>query len=459
MNGIPVRLRLNIWSMLVVVVALLVCGIVAAFFIHRQAVRHLDLELAEESSHFFEELHKHGGVAFDWRQIDREIHEWMPQVNPPRFMEVRSSDGTIRWRSPNVLPTGMRNQTPGQFSSMLSGEPIRGLIRSQEGTTFVIATGLEEARQFTSDVLFALLTGMPVALAFAWLGGNWVASRAVQPVVQITAAVKRISAERLDQRVPVPTVSDEFQSLAAVLNNTFDRLERSYQQALRFSADASHELKTPLTVMRASIEAVLDTHSLSETDHAAIAGLLEQTQRLSNITASLLLLARADAGRLALDLAEHDLVSLTGACVEDARIVAENRGVRVESALPARAPAHVDALRFSQIVSNLLDNAVKYNRGGGEVRVTLSRESDGWKLLVANTGPGIAPEFRSRLFERFFRVERTSEDTGCGLGLGLARELAIAHGGDVLLVRSDEDWTEFAMRLPAGADNGAKGNH
>jgi signal transduction histidine kinase len=249
----------------------------------------------------------------------------------------------------------------------------------------------------------------------------------------------------------VPAAADEIQRHARVLNATLDRLELSYQQALRFSGDASHELKTPLTVLRASIEAVLDSPTLGDSDHAAICGLLEQTHRLTNITSSLLLLARADAGRLQLDLAEHDLATLTEACAEDARIVAEQRGLHVECALPSAAPARVDPPRFAQIASNLLDNAVKYNREAGEVRVTLADDGAAWRLSVANTGPGIAPEHRARLFERFFRAEHTAEEPGHGLGLGLARELARAHGGEVALVRSEGGWTEFAFTLPKTA--------
>ena len=164
----------------------------------------------------------------------------------------------------------------------------------------------------------------------------------------------------------------------------------------------------------------------------AIAALVEQTQRLSSITASLLLLARADAGRLRLDTAEHDLTTLTEACVEDARILAEGRSVRVECELPATATARVDTLTFSQIISNLLDNAVKYNRPGGEVRVSLKDLGSVWRMHVANTGPGIASEYKDRLFERFFRAEHSTEETGQGLGLSLALELAHAHGGDLV---------------------------
>jgi signal transduction histidine kinase len=414
----------------------------------------LESELKAQNAHFFGELRRHGGARFDWKKINTEIHEWMPDANPPLYMEVVTGDGHVRWHSSNLPSPGFKGLKSGFSDFDLGGQPLRVLVGKEDGVIFGLGTDLREARQFTRDVILALLAGLPVALAFAWIGGHWVASRAIDPVVQIAAAAESITAERLHQRVPVPPVADEIQRLAIVLNAAFDRLERSYQQALRFSADASHELKTPLTILRVSIEAVLDSPTLSDTDHEAISGLLEQTRRLSNITASLLLLARADAGRLTLDTAEHDLAALTEACAEDARIMAESRGVRVDCTLPERAPAHVDALRFSQIASNLFDNAVKYNRTGGEIRVSLAEDSAAWRLVVANTGPGIAPEHQVHLFERFFRAERSSDESGCGLGLGLARELAIAHGGDVQLVRSDASWTEFAVLLPKDGPNG-----
>jgi signal transduction histidine kinase len=321
-------------------------------------------------------------------------------------------------------------------------------VGEQHGVTFAIASDYHKVHASVLNVALALFLGMPLALAFAWLGGRRLAAAAVAPVEEITQAAERVTASRLDQRVPVPVVPDEIQRLGHVLNATLDRLQRSYQQALRFSADASHELKTPLTVLRSSIEAVLESPTLGENERAAIEGLMQQTTRLSSITTSLLLLARADAGRLAMDVADHDLAALTEACAEDARIMAEARGVTLRCELPERAPAKVDALRFSQIASNLMDNAVKYNQREGEVRISLSDGGPAWRLSVSNTGPGVAPEHRSHLFERFFRVEHSSEESGHGLGLGLARELARAHGGDIALTDSGNGWTEFVVTLP-----------
>jgi signal transduction histidine kinase len=311
---------------------------------------------------------------------------------------------------------------------------------------------MDDARELVGAVMWGMLAGLPIALTFAFLGGRALASTAVAPIEQMSAAMAHITAERLSERVPVPTANDEIQRHAKVLNSTLDRLESSYQQALRFSADASHELKTPLTVIRLSVEAILESPNLGEQERIAISSVLEQTRRLTNITASLLLLARADAGRLNLALTQLDLSGLVEACAEDSRIVAEANGITVECNVPERAPAAIDPTRFSQVVSNLLDNAVKYNHPGGTVRVTLQEEATAhgsdWRLTVGNTGPTIPEENQARLFERFFRANPEGDRTGCGLGLGIARELARAHGGDITLVSSRDGWTEFAVFLP-----------
>lgn len=455
MKRLPFRQRLTVWSTIVAAVSIVICGAGAIWFAHRKEVAELDNELRTDSAHFLSELERHGAAKFDWRKIDVEMREWLPQRNPATYMEI-TVGGKTRWRSANLPAPGFSEQKPGLSRVKIGAQDLRLLVENRNDVTFAIASSLEEANSLAAGLALALLAAFPLALAFAWFGGRRLAALAVAPVEEMTHSMERVTAEHLDLRVPEPTTADEIQRHARVLNATLDRLERSYQQALRFSGDASHELKTPLTVLRSSIEAVLESPTLSESDHAAISSLLEQTRRLTEITSSLLLLARADAGHLALDLAEHDIAELTEACAEDARIVAEQRGVQVKCELPSSAPGLVDPLRLAQITSNLLDNAVKYNNPGGEVRVRLLDVGAGWQLSVVNTGPGIPPEHQSRLFERFFRLEHSATEPGSGLGLGLARELARAHGGDVLLVRSQEGVTEFAATLPKnGRKNGA----
>jgi signal transduction histidine kinase len=443
------RQRLTLWSTLVAAVSIGVCAAVAAWYIQRRGLEEMDTSLRAETAHFFEELKSHGGARFNWTRISNEMKEWMPPRDPPRYMEVRTPHH-LRWHSKNLPASGFPQHEDGVRELRMGEQKLRAYSEQRDRVTFTIARNLDEVARATRGLLMAALAGLPFALGFAWLGGRKLAAMAVAPVEKMTAAAEQVTAEQFHQRVPVPRVKDEMQRLAQVLNTTFDRLERSYQQALRFSADASHELKTPVTVLRTCIEATLGSATLNDNDRAAVSTLLEQTQRLSNIITSLLLLSRADAGRLTLDLTPQDLTILTQACVEDARIIAEERHVQVECSLPPTAPASVDALRYSQIASNLLDNAVKYNREGGSVEVSLA-DSDGvWRLSVANTGTEIKSEHREHLFERFFRAEHTVDQNGQGLGLSLSKELARAHGGDIRLVRSADGWTEFEVTLPHG---------
>lgn len=442
------RRRLTLWSTLVAAVSILICSLVAAWYVYRLEQIDADRIATEESAHFFEQLAEHGGPRFDWTRIEVEAREWLPVRNPPHFLEVRRGREVL-WRSGNLPAPGFVDYPAGRHEMTFGARTLKLFINEKDGITLALGSDTASARREALGVLAATLAGLPVALIFAWLGGRKLASLAVEPVRQMTSAAEKITAQHLDRRVPVPAVEDEIKRHALVLNAAFARLERSYHQAARFSADASHELKTPLTALRAGIEALLHSPELSDGDHAAMSSLLEQTQRLSGIIASLLLLARADAGKLVLDIGSHDLTPLIEACVEDARIMASPRQIQVAASLPATAPAAIDPSRFAQILSNLLDNAVKYNHDNGGIKVTLTAKDALWHLSVAGTGSGIPADSAGRLFDRFFRAAHTAEIPGQGLGLSLSRELARAHGGDVRFVASADGWTEFVVEVPA----------
>jgi signal transduction histidine kinase len=447
MKRLPFRKRLTVWSTIVAGVALIISGAVTAWVIHRREMQLLDEELNAKSRHFFAEIKEHGGAKFDWTRIGFEMREWMPATIPPRLIEIRS-DGMLRWRQSADVEGGLPEFPPGVHTANYDGRAHRIHVREEEGIRFVIASDFREQSSLLVGLGGALIAALPIALAFAWYGGRRLARLAVQPLEEMTDAAERITADHIEQRLPVPAVADEVQRHAVALNRTFDRLERSYRQAVRFSADASHELKSPLTVMRATIEAMLESEELSEHDRSQAIVLLEQSRRLGGIISSLLLLARADAGRLVLDLHDENLADLLSGCVEDASIMADAKNIRMEKTIPAVAMGRVDPLRFPQIVSNLLDNAVKYNHEGGCIRVVLAVGGSDWVIRFANTGPAIPQEMAARLFERFFRAEHTTEERGSGLGLGLARELARAHGGDIVFERSADGWNEFVLRLP-----------
>jgi len=286
-------------------------------------------------------------------------------------------------------------------------------------------------------------------------GGGWLLARkALAPIREIAAATEQITVHRLDQRLPVLRAGDEIGRLVQVLNSMLDRLEKSFHQATRFSADASHELKTPLTVLRNIVEELLDSQTVRGADQRKAQMLLEQTLRISSITESLLLLSRADAGQLKVDSIPTDLGQLIAGCAEDADAMAQDREIAIETELPEKLTGLADPGRLSQILLNLLENAVKYNRPGGRISVTARREADGRiSIAVGNTGPRIPADKRDQIFNRFFRLTGDRAVEGHGLGLSIARELARAHGGDLVLDRSDDDWTVFVVTLPAAASN------
>jgi two-component system heavy metal sensor histidine kinase CusS len=442
------RAKLTGWSALVVGVVLIACGTGAALFIEHEQIEALDDQLNNEAEVFFGELRARQG-PFDWKQQNR-VKELVPTTRTERFVEITDEKNSLLYRSANLNGHELSDFPAGMHTVKIRKSRTRLGVFREDGLILRLAVDLSEIREDTRDLAFGFLICLPLLLAIVILGGWWIARKALAPIQQITSAAEQITAEHLSRRLDAPRSRDEIGRLAAVLNAMLDRLDVSFRQAVRFSADASHELKTPLTILRAGIEDLLDSPELSEGNRQAVADLLEETHRLSSITESLLLLSRADAGRLHLDFAPANVTEILLACVEDARIIAEPHGISIETDLPEKLHGVVDARRLEQIILNLLDNAVKYNHEKGRMKISGAEiRKGGLSIFVGNTGPGIPKEHAPHLFERFFRSDATIKAPGHGLGLSLARELARAHGGDLILTRSDCEWTEFNLFIRA----------
>ncbi len=439
--------KLTAWSALTVTVAIILCGVMAGIFIHSEQVDALDEQLQNEAHISFGDFDRQKGTL-DWKVAD-QVKQMLPLTLTERYVEIAGADGAVLYLSSNLGASRLSGIGKGLSNADVGGTPVRLGMFEENGLTLYLAASLDEIDGDTKELLFGFLGGLPFLLAAVTIGGWWLARKALAPMRDITVAAEQITAERLDRRLPVPLVRDEIGRLSAVLNAMFDRLDVSFRQAVRFSADASHELKTPLTLLRLSIEDLLASPTLSQPDQAAVGALLEQTRRLSSIMEGLLLLSRADAGQLRLDFKETNVASLVLACADDAAIMAEARGITIETHVPGELPGFVDAGRLTQILLNLLDNSIKYNYDAGRVRVTAESHEDELVLTVENTGPGIPATHAQQLFERFFRSEPQPGTPGHGLGLNLARELARAHRGDVTLVASDAEWTVFSLRVAA----------
>jgi signal transduction histidine kinase len=232
------------------------------------------------------------------------------------------------------------------------------------------------------------------------------------------------------------------------LNATLDRLQRSFEQSGRFSAEASHHLKTPLSVLRAGIEEILTDPETPAKQQDRAGALLHQIHQLTSIAENLLLLARADAGRLELHREQFDLSEVLRGMCEDASAMAEAEGLEVEAKLPCDLPVVGDRRAISLIVQNLLENAIKYNQRDGCICI-YARPIDGLaEVIVRNNGDPIRSDRAPHIFERFYRGRSDARIPGPGLGLTIASELATAHGGKLELTRSDQEWTEFRLCLP-----------
>jgi heavy metal sensor kinase len=282
------------------------------------------------------------------------------------------------------------------------------------------------------------------------LGGGWLlASRAIRPVEDISAAASRISAGNLAERINVAETDSELGRLAGVLNSTFARLEAAFAQQKQFTADASHELRTPIAVILAEAQTTLARERDAAEYRETIEICLAAAQQMRRLTRSLLELARFDAGQEELAREPVALEELTRAAVELIRPLAEARGIRLGIDLEPAATVG-DADRLAQVITNLLSNAVHYNRDQGEIRVVTRRENGAARVSVTDTGPGIAAAEVPRLFERFYRGDpsRARADGRQGLGLAIAKAVVDAHGGSLEVTSEPGVGSTFTVRLP-----------
>jgi two-component system, OmpR family, heavy metal sensor histidine kinase CusS len=319
----------------------------------------------------------------------------------------------------------------------ISGQPTSRIVIKKETAELIF--------DLTGAYAAALVVAVPVAAFGVW----WITRKALQPLQEVASAAEQIDAKALNQRLPEAPAQDEVGRLVQVLNHAFDRLERSFDQATRFSSDASHELKTPLTIMRGEIEAALRTELRDPGTEILLDGLLAETQRLCDIVEKLLLLSRADAGELTLTTEMLDFSSICRELVEDAQILAGPKRISTEFEIAPDVKVLGDELYLRRVLLNLLDNAIKYNLAGGSLSISLTTSRAPAQLRIANTGPGIMKEDESRVFERFFRGDpsRSSEISGSGLGLSICREIVAAHGGQMWLDQSQPGWTAFTVSL------------
>ena len=283
-------------------------------------------------------------------------------------------------------------------------------------------------------------------------GAHLIASRAVGPVAAIAQTARLTSSKDLSQRISSTNKYDqEFDTLVSVINEMMDRLEISFRQAMRFSSDASHELKTPLTIIQSEISSRLQHCSPDSVEQQTLNRLMEEVERLKRIIRSLFLLSQADAGKMPLTIERYNFSEELESFARDAEILAEEVGLSVVAdKIEVDIMVNADRMMFGQVIQNLISNAIKHNRPGGFVEMDLKADEKEIVFSIKNSGVPIAMEDRTQVFDRFYRGEhsRTVNAEGLGLGLSLAREILVAHKGAISLVKSDSEYTQFDVVIP-----------
>jgi len=311
----------------------------------------------------------------------------------------------------------------------------------------LIAKDQQHDFEDVSGILF--WCGLPAA-ALAVAGGWWLMRKTLAPVASLTRAAEKITSRNLNESLPRTGNGDELDRLTEVFNAMLARLDDSFNRIREFTLHASHELKTPLTVLCGEIETALREPSLSPAEHERLISQLDELRRLARIVDGLTLLAKADAGQVALQLEPLRLDELVRDNFSDAQILAEPQRIQVDLAACEETSICGDRHRLRQLLLNLADNAVKYNQPQGRITMNLRSVDGQAQLTMANTGPGIPPESLPRIFDRFFRGDpaHSNEVDGCGLGLSIAKWIVSAHHGTIQIESVPDKLTTVTVRLP-----------
>jgi two-component system, OmpR family, heavy metal sensor histidine kinase CusS len=397
----------------------------------------------------------------NYDQVVYQSPDWPSELAPESFSVSEKYEGSNAPKPGQPLPSPPRRgeqispqnpalplKSPEFFTRDAGGKTWRIAVMGNPYVTLILAADMDEFK----DRMATLRNTYLVALAFVLLlvaGSAWlVAKRALRPVAMLSQTVEQVTAQGLDQRIPTMIHEQEFNRLVTVFNEMLARLETSFQQATRFSADASHELKTPLARLQIELEQALVNSPPDSPQQEVYSSLLDEISRLKAIVQKLLLLSLADAGQLQLQLQSVDLSTLLANVAEDCQAQAPK--LKIESQIPPDIHVNADPDLLEQALQNLASNAIKYNHDGGLIRFQLLKEPNHILMRIANTGTPIPLADRERIFERFYRADpaRSGNVEGTGLGLSLACEILLAHRGDLRVESSDDRLTWFAARIP-----------
>ncbi len=446
----PLRVKVALLSAMVSMIAIALFGAAIVWNRYNVRVAELDSELDRITADFFNALAQRESSP-QWKD-KAEMRELFALVHHIYYVEVEQPVGHLVYRTANLPDASLWERPDGDTRATAThGDKVVRVLATVHGTTKLrIGISMGRTERSLSELLIFYALSFPVVIVVVGAGGFWLARKALYPVQKIADAAERITAERLGESLPDEGTDDEIGRLTRVLNQMFARLHTSFEQMSRFSADASHELKTPLTIIRGELEAILRGPELTPQLEETILDVLDETSRLVTITEGLLLLSQADAGKLNIPMETLSLSAKLRDLTEDIEILSTPRSIRVETDYAVGVQVQGNAHFLRRLLLNLFDNAIKYNHPHGQIRTRLERRGTQAIFTISNTGPGIPASESELIFQRFHRADSSRDRStgGQGLGLSLSREIARAHDGDIRLISTEHGWTAFELTLP-----------
>jgi signal transduction histidine kinase len=448
MSRLPIRIRLTLAFTLVMTVVLAATGLFLYLRLSSALDRALEQGLRARAA----------DVAALVQQSDTGLRDGKYGRPDGGFAQVIGRRNTVVDATPGIarrplLATAQIQRARAHatfFARTIGTEHVRLLAEptTAQGQKLVVVAGasLEPRAETLTDLRRQLLVGGPIALALASLAGYLLAAAALRPVERMSERAATMSAASPGRRLPVPPADDEIARLGRRLNEMLAQLEGALERERTLVSNASHELRTPLSLMKMEIELALADPESAPTLAAALRSAGEETDRLSQLTDDLLLLARADSGELPLRRADVPAGELLGTIATRYRRRADDAGRPLEIASPPGLVVRGDRRRLEQALANLVENALRY--GAGAVRLEAADEDGAVELRVRDGGAGFPAAFVARAFERFSRADGSRETAGTGLGLAIVAAIAQAHGGTATASNPSDGGAVVILRLP-----------
>ena len=398
--------------------------------------------------------------------VASQTKDWFdPEINN-RFIRITRADGTLVYVSgapkdgsfdPAEVPV-FRPATVREYSHKLKLSGGNTLLvaalnfKSSGNPDYLVEFGalLDPVESMLDHLFLQLVLGLPLAVIIITAGGYLLVRRALTPVEQITRAAERITQHNLSDRLPVSHTGDELERLSVSLNRMITRLDEAFQNSQRFVADASHDLRTPLTILRGELESFAEDARLESELRDRAGSMLEEIEHLGKIVEQLFTLSRLDAGEAQTEWTSFNLSELARTTAEQMGLLAEDKGIAIACDAGQPVPVKGNQVRLKQVVVNLLDNAIKYTPEKGVIQLRVLAGNGYAVLEVADNGMGIPPEALPHIFERFYRVDkaRSADSESAGLGLSIVKSICTAHGAEVTVQSTLGSGSCFRIQLP-----------